>query len=135
MPDAADLLRFDGAVKRSAAADTYLIEQDAALSAIGREWFERMRMCGDDVRELVHDGLAVACVEDAPFAYVGIFKAHVNVGFYRGAFLPDPDHLLEGSGARMRHVKLKPGTPVDPAVLNALVQAAYADIKQRLRAE
>ena len=68
-----------------------------------------MRACGDDVRELIHDGCPVACVEDAPFAYVNSFKSHVNVGFFNGASLDDPARLSEGSGKRMRHVKLKPG--------------------------
>ena len=73
-------------------------------------WFEQMRQCGDDVRELMHDGCPVACVEDAPFAYVNEFKSHVNVGFFYGAMLEDPAGILEGSGKRMRHVKLKPGS-------------------------
>src|SRR5690242_9076810 len=101
MPDADALLRFDGATKHDPTIDAYLIEKSADLSAIAREWFDRIRACGDDVLELMHDGAAVACVEDAPFAYVGVFKAHVNVGFYRGAFLPDPQHLVEGNGVRM----------------------------------
>jgi hypothetical protein len=47
-----------------------------------------MRGCGDDVRELVHDGCPVACVADAPFGYVNVFRTHVNVGFFYGAMLP-----------------------------------------------
>lgn len=39
--------------------------------------------------------------------------AHVNVGFFRGAELADPDGLLEGSGRFMRHVKLRPGLNID----------------------
>ena len=50
------------------------------LKAIAQEWFVQMRQCGDDVRELLHDGCPVACVEDAPFGYVNSFKSHVNVG-------------------------------------------------------
>ena len=51
------------------------------LGVIARHWFEFMRACGDDVRELLHDGHPTACVGDAAFAYVNAFKAHVNVGF------------------------------------------------------
>ena len=72
---------------------------------------------------------------DAAFAYVNAFTAHVNVGFFCGAALPDPAGLLEGSGRFMRHVKLRPGRPVDAAVLQALIDAAYADVKLRLTAE
>jgi hypothetical protein len=93
-----------------------------------------MRECGDDVRELIHDGCPVACVEDAPFGYVNAFKAHVNVGFFHGAELPDPAGLLEGSGKHMRHVKLKPGAAINSATLGRLIDEAYSDIKARLEA-
>lgn len=94
-----------------------------------------MRACGDDVRELMHDGYPTACVEDAAFAYVGVFKAHVNVGFFHGAELDDPSGLLEGTGKRMRHVKCRPGAEINVAALQALIDAAYADIKLRLDLE
>jgi hypothetical protein len=94
-----------------------------------------MRQCGDDVRELMHDGCPVACVEDAPFGYVNAFKSHVNVGFFYGAVLEDPAGLLEGSGKRMRHVKLGPGRQLNATALSALIDTAYMDIRDRLGAE
>jgi len=102
------------------------------LRALARRWFAKIRQCGDDVRERLHDGRPTACVADAPFAYVDAFKAHVNVGFFRGARLPDPDGLLEGTGKSMRHVKLRLGFTTDDAALNELVRAAYMDIKKQL---
>lgn len=102
------------------------------LRAIAQHWFEMMRKCGDEVRELLHDGCPVACLGDAPFGYVNIFTAHVNVGFFHGAALPDPARLLQGNGKFMRHVKLKPGEPTDVAALAKLIDAAYADIKFRV---
>src|SRR5262249_38331671 len=100
-----------------------------------QRWFSWMRKCGDDVRELMHDGCATVCVEDAPFCYVNVFKAHVNIGFFFGAELEDPAGMLEGSGKRMRHVKVKPGAQLDVAALSALIDLAYVDIKSRLVAE
>ena len=94
-----------------------------------------MRECGNDVQELMHDGCPVACVEDAPFGYVNSFKSHVNVGFFYGAVLEDPAGLLEGSGKRMRHVKLKPGPEFNTAALRDLIDAAYLDIGVRLNGE
>jgi hypothetical protein len=126
------ILRFSGAVDQDPAIDVWLNEQPDELHSIAHEWFARMRECGDDVRELMHDGCPVACVEDAPFGYVNIFKAHVNVGFFHGVALQDPAGLLEGNGKRMRHVKLKLGSEVDSSALNALIVAAYLDIKTRL---
>jgi hypothetical protein len=87
-----------------------------------------MRQCGPNVRELMHDGCPTVCVEDAAFAYVGVYTAHVNVGFFHGASLPDPVGLLQGTGKYMRHVKLRPGTPLDGSALEALIVSAYRDI-------
>jgi hypothetical protein len=128
------ILRFNGAVERDAAIEVWLNEQSTELRAIARHWFDMLRECGDDVRELMHDGCPVACVEDAPFGYVNAFTAHVNVGFFHGADLPDPARLLEGTGKRMRHVKLRPGATMNAAALNRLIEHAYADIKVRLAA-
>ena len=126
------ILRFSGAVERDAAIDVWLNARPNDLGSIARKWFTRMRECGADVRELIHDGCPVVCIEDAPFAYVNVFKAHVNVGFFHGAALKDPRGILEGNGKRMRHVKLKPGSAPDTVALDALITAAYLDIKARL---
>ena len=126
------ILRFEGAMERDSIIDAWLKYQPAELGAIAREWFAQFRDCGDDVRELMHDGCPVVCVEDVPFGYVNVFKAHVNVGFFFGAELKDTTGLLEGSGKRMRHVKLKPGSDLDSSALIALIDAAYRDVKARL---
>jgi hypothetical protein len=122
-------------VKRDPAVQAWLNGQPDHLRAIARPWFERMRECGDDVRELMHDGCPTACVGDAGFGYVNTFMAHVNVGFFRGSTLPDPFGLLEGTGKLGRHVKLKPLVSVDPLALGAVITEAYRNIKARLRAE
>ena len=57
------------------------------------------------------------------------------MGFFFGAELEDPMGLLEGSGRRMRHVKVRPGVDLNVAALSALIDAAYADIKSRLVTE
>jgi len=127
------LLRFPSAVKHESAIDTWLRAQRDDLRPFVETWFARMRQCGDDVRELMHDGCPTACVDDAAFGYVNAFKDHVNVGFFFGALLDDPSRLLEGTGKRGRHVKLLPGRDVDSAALARLVDAAYVDIRARLR--
>jgi hypothetical protein len=129
------ILRFREGLRRDPAIDLWLNEQAVALGAIAHTWFARMRRCGKDVRELMHDGCPVACVEDAPFGYVNVFRAHANVGFFHGAELVDPMGLLEGSGKHMRHVKVVPNGDLDSAALAALIDAAYADIKARLDLE
>src|SRR5215470_16987743 len=129
------LLRFPTSVKRDPAIEVWIHEHSGTLGAIARRWFEVMRGCGDDVRELLHDGHPTACVGDAAFAYVNAFKAHVNVGFFRGAEIADPEGLLEGDGKFMRHVKLRPERDVDAAALMELIETAYTDMKVRLTAE
>lgn len=127
-----DILRFDGAVERDPAIDAWMDAHAGELGDIARQWFEVMRKCGDEVRELLHDGCPTACLGDAPFGYVGVYTSHVNVGFFHGNALPDPSRLLLGSGKFMRHVKLRPGTPANAAALGKLIEAAYADIKERV---
>ena len=127
-----ELLRFNGAVERDPAIEDWFQEHPGELGAIARQWFQAMRECGDEVRELLHDGCPVACLGDAPFGYVNVFTAHVNVGFYRGASLRDPAGLLQGAGKFMRHVKLKPGMPINATALRGLIDAAYADMKSRI---
>lgn len=128
----AEILRFNGAVERDPAIDAWMQQRAGELGAIAHRWFEVMRSCGDEVRELMHDGCPVACLGDAPFGYVNVFTAHVNVGFFHGSALPDPSRLLQGEGRFMRHVKLRPGTPSNDAALNRLIAAAYSDIKARV---
>jgi hypothetical protein len=127
-----DLLRFDGAVERDPAIDAWMKQHAGELGSIAHRWFEVMRKCGDEVRELVHDGCPVACLGDVPFGYVNVFTSHVNVGFFQGASLPDPARLLQGTGKFMRHVKLKRGTPTSATALSSLIDAAYSDIKARV---
>ena len=126
------LMRFGDARRRDPAIDTWLATRDPELAGLARLWFTRMRDLGSDICELMHDGCPVACVQDIALGYVNVFRAHINVGFFLGADLDDPGGLLEGSGKRMRHVKLRPGKPLDDAALARLIEDAYADIHRRL---
>src|ERR1041384_1090126 len=129
------LMRFPTSVMRDPAIEVWMHKHSDQLGAIAQRWFEVMRACGDDVRELLHDGHPTACVDDAAFGYVNVFKAHVNVGFFRGAEIADPRGMLEGDGRFMRHVKLRPEHEVDATHLTGLIQIAYADMKRRVKAE
>jgi hypothetical protein len=124
------LFLLPAARRHDPAVDQWMREQPDELADIARSWFEVMRACGDDVRELIHDDQPTACVGDAAFAYVDAFSAHVNVGFFHGSELDDPHRLLEGTGKFMRHVKIKPGRPVKEAALHALIESAYAAVKR-----
>lgn len=129
------LFLLSGSVKRDPAVEKWFKDHPGELGAIAQHWFNVIRQRGDDVRELLHDGHPTACVADAAFAYVNAFTSHVNVGFFRGAEIADPDHLLEGAGKFMRHVKLRPGYAVNAAALTRLIDTAYEDMKQRVKAK
>ena len=126
------LFRLTGAVQRDPGIDAWFSEPADELRRFVQPWFEQMRNCGADVRELMHDGCPIACVQDAPFGYVNAFRTHVNVGFFYGAALDDPARVLEGAGKRMRHVKLRWAQQVNAAALSELIAAAYQDIRLRL---
>src|SRR5580704_7922629 len=80
-----DLFRFPSAVRRDPRVEAWFAEPDHEMRRMAQPWFERMRACGADVRELLHDRCPWACVEDAAFGYVNAFNAHVNIGFLEGA--------------------------------------------------
>ena len=123
------VFRFSDAKRPNPAVDAWLRAQPPGLGGVAAAWVAKMRACGPDVREVMHDGWPTACVHDAAFAYVAVFSAHVNVGFYHGAELPDPKGLLQGSGRQMRHVKVKPGVEIDEAALATLISAAYEHMR------
>jgi hypothetical protein len=131
MPDADALFLLPSAARRDPRVAAWFALTDPFRLMV-QPWFERMRSCGGDVRETLHDGMPTACVGDAAFAYVNAFTAHANVGFFHGNALPDPAGLLEGAGKRMRHVKLRIGVKVDEAALAGLITAAYQDVRRRL---
>jgi len=129
------LFLLPGSVRRDPAIGQWMKQHADERGAIARRWFEAMRNCGAEVREILHDGHPTACVGAAAFGYVNLFKEHVNVGFFCGADLPDPQRLLEGTGRLMRHVKLRPGQDVDATALTRLISAAHADMRRRVAAE
>jgi len=129
------LFRLTAAQRHNPKVDEWLSGEPYELYAIARHCFTQIRSCGDDVLELLHDGCPTACVGEGAFAYVNVFKSHVNVGFFTGAMLSDTQNLLEGSGKRMRHVQIKPGEEPESLALTAIIKQAYEDIKSRLDRE
>ena len=126
------LFDLDCSYEADPAIERWWPEKPAELSAIAGHWWDVMKRCGADVRETLHNGYPAACLDVYPFAYVDAFTAHVNVGFYYGAFLADPQGILIGTGKRMRHVKLHPGREHDSDALRALIRQSYLDLQQRL---
>lgn len=129
------LLTFSGSTENDPRIMEWIADHQNEPGKIAAHWFKLVRRSGSDVTELLHDGYLTACVGDFPFAYVGAFKSHVNVGFFYGAELSDPASLLEGTGKRMRHVKIKPEKAFDSGSLETLISEAYLNIKERIEVE
>jgi len=66
------------------------------------------------------------------FCYIAPYGEHVNLGFNYGLVLPDPDHLLEGSGKKFRHVKIQDLKDIEQSALKKLLQTAIEERKQLL---
>lgn len=72
-------------------------------------------------------GLGRGKMTDA-YAYIMGHRAHVNLGFFHGTDLPDPDGRLEGTGKRLRHVKVRSLEDADARSTRALIEAAFDHI-------
>jgi len=127
-----DILRYTENDIQQIDFEPWLEEKPKELRPIARKWFEAISNIGGDVESIFHDNYPIGCLENAPFAYVNVFSKHVNVGFFYGSDLPDENQLLEGTGKRMRHIKLRPNVRIDEQAISALIHLAYLDIKSRL---
>jgi hypothetical protein len=68
---------------------------------------------------------------NGPFCYIRAHSKHVNLGFFRGAEIKDPDGLLQGTGEMMRHVKVASTKEIDPSAIGKLVRSAVALNKKK----
>ena len=69
------------------------------------------------------------------FCYIGAYKAHINLGFYYGTDLIDPEHLLEGTGKKFRHIKIRSLENVDLESLKVLLRQAVDERQSALGLE
>ena len=75
--------------------------------------------------KMLHYGLGPKMAQQV--FYIAGYTAHANIGFWDGVSLSDPDHLLVGTGKRLRHVKLRTPEDVDHPGLRALLDASLAE--------
>ena len=83
---------------------------------------------------IYHDALGYGPT-DAGFdriLYVTVFEKHLNLGFFFGGFLPDPEGLLVGSGKRMRHLKIRSLQEAENPAITRLLAQAWADGLKRV---
>jgi hypothetical protein len=61
---------------------------------------------------------------NGPFSYIKAFKNSVNFGFWRGVDLKDPKGILQGSGEKMRHIKITKPDDIDQKAFGDFVRQA-----------
>lgn len=69
------------------------------------------------------------------FCYIGAHREHVNLGFYYGAELPDPEGLMEGTGKKLRHIKVRDTEQIDTSSLRRYIQSSLEERKAALGIE
>ena len=105
----------------------------ASCSGEVREVAERLRALikevVPDAQERVHGGWQVIAYSCAPgmqgeFCAQSPQRTRINLEFYRGVDLPDPQHLLDGTGKKMRHVKVATAADAERPGLRELIGSA-----------
>ena len=61
------------------------------------------------------------------FCYIGAHRDHVNLGFYYGAELPDPEGLMKGTGKVLRHIKVRDPEEVEGLPLRRYIQSSLEE--------
>ncbi|MEJ2010699.1 MAG: DUF1801 domain-containing protein [Anaerolineales bacterium] len=108
---------------REKTVDAYILSLDPWQAEIARKLRAIVKAAAPEASESIKWAQPVYEL-NGPFAYFKAFKNTVNFGFWRGADLEDPQGLLEGSGEKMRHVKLGKVEEVDRELLTGFVRQA-----------
>jgi hypothetical protein len=117
------------------AVEEYLSNLAPDLQAITRELCAVARQNMNGAHEFIYHDAVGYSVTESPFdriCYIAPQKGYVNFGFFFGADLPDPQHLLVGEGKRMRHVKVRSvGDAKNPA-LGKLIAATWKEAPESI---
>jgi hypothetical protein len=115
-----------------------------------RDWLNKLptnkKPAVNNLRELIgsvapeaheiiyHDALGYGPTDSGfdRILYVTVFEKHINLGFFFGGFLHDPQGLLLGSGKRMRHIKIEYMQDSDNQAIKSLLEQAWADGLKRV---
>src|SRR6188508_2496827 len=119
--------------------DQLLAGVEPDLAAIARRLRAIIRAVDASTVETVRLGDNAATYGVGPkkmtdgYAYIMPMRGYINLGFYQGAMLPDPQRLLEGTGKGLRHVKIRILAEANRSSVRALVAAALAQRRAPLR--
>ncbi len=110
--------------------DAHLASYPPDVAAICRVLRAAARQSMPEAQELWYHSSIGYAVSASPFdriCYIAPQSGYVNLGFFFGTHLDDPQHLLEGTGARLRHVKVRTLAQAGNPALAALLKAAWLD--------
>ena len=105
--------------------EAYMAAQDPWKAEVLAAVREIVREAAPEAKEAIKWAQPVYSTT-APVCYIKAFTRAVNFGFWWGTRLDDPDGRLQGTGEKMRHVKLKSMDDVDPEQFAAWVRQAVA---------
>lgn len=105
------------------AVESYIASATPEVRSILDELLALVRTTLPEAQETIKWGRPVFSA-DHDICYVAKARTHASLGFYRGADLDDSRGLLEGSGRKLRHVKVGVGAAVPRNALRDLLNAA-----------
>ena len=111
---------------------------EPAMQPIARHLREVVTAVDPDFVEVVRLGDRAATYGVGPkkmsegYAYILPHTKWVNLGFYKGAALPDPEKIMEGTGKQLRHVKIRSVEDADNPAVEVLLQKALVERKEAL---
>jgi hypothetical protein len=116
-------------IDRLGTFDTIVQDRPQEIIALARRLRLLIAQVHPDVVEVPRAGEGVAAYGwgerkmTESYAYLAPQREWVNLGFYHGAVLDDPEGIIEGTGARIRHVKVRAHGPADDLLVVLLQQA------------
>jgi hypothetical protein len=108
---------------RDRTVDAYVAALSGWQAGVDRELRRLVREAAPEATESIKWAQPVYEV-NGPVCYLRAFKHHVNLGFWRGAELPDPHGVIRSGGEKMGHVRLTGPDDVRPEAIRELVRAA-----------
>jgi len=66
------------------------------------------------------------------FCYIGLYKGHVNLGFFHGSALPDPAGMLEGTGKKLRHIRIRDDAAIEKEAIRELIVQSLQERRRSL---
>lgn len=120
------------------AIEAFFSGYSANVQAISRALRAMVLRAMPGVREVLvarqnHIGYGVSDSMGDRICYLCPMKDYVRLGFMFGGTLPDPEHLLEGEGKRLRHVKVRSAEAAQDPAVERLVAAAWAEAEAQVR--